>query len=246
MAEGGSQRDTTRFNTFELRMMLLLLVVGELAAIVAAVWTRHNSDLSKIFTTAAVTLLFGSLLGGVVTLLIADFDRRRGQRAARRDFITNLLADLKAVHDQVDRGRMLIQAHKSAKTYGEQMREYIEARVKLRNVERALETDERAVPIQTVSGEVARMEQYLHGLLQEYEANYKDISLAQSIFEAKMKQILQGPQSLSVEALPENEPWNKIERLEHVLNAEEYDRNFRRPLDDASRELRNALAAQLC
>src|SRR5437899_3901184 len=148
MTEGDSRRERTRFVASEVRAMLLLLVFGELAGIGAASWTRHtNPELSKLFATAATTLLFGSLLGGVVTLLITDFDRRRVQRAARLDFIANVLTDLKGVHDQVDRGRTLIKAHQSAKTYGEEMRGFIEARVKLQNVERALRTDERRGPI---------------------------------------------------------------------------------------------------
>jgi hypothetical protein len=220
MVDEGSRVVRTAFSSREKLWMLTLLLVGEAAGIGLA-WFfshRHNDDLSKLFATAATTLLFGALLGGIVTLLIADIDRHRLQRASQVDFVTNVLADLKAVHDQVDRGRMLILARKSAKTYGEQMCELIEAVVKLRNVERALDTDDRAKQIMNVKGQVTSMENYLRGLLGEYEDKYREMSLVQNAFEAKMKQALEGPKlvTCSVNDLPTNEPWQKLWNLEHL------------------------------
>jgi hypothetical protein len=158
MAIDESRRERTRFAGSELRLLLLLLVFGEIIGIGAAVWAHCAApELSQLFATAATTLLFGSLLGGVVTLLIADFDRRRVQRAAQLDFITRVLSDLKDVDDKVDRGRTLIKAHRSAKTYGEEMRAFIEARVILQNVARALWSDERGEAISGVRNQVLRM-----------------------------------------------------------------------------------------
>jgi len=243
-------------------LMLLWFVCGEFVAIGAAAWPRPSApDYSKICATAAATLLFGSLLGGVATLLIADFDRRRVQRAAQLDFIANVLNDLKGVHDQVDRGRMLIKAHRSAKTYGDEMRGFIEARVKLQNVVRALKTDERGGPIQKVRAEVACMEGYLRWLLEEFEKHYKSVSLEQSIFEARLKRALDPPPADdSVDALPPNTPWKTLEGLDRLKdflrplpvaaagsgeNASDYVQSFLKPLDEASRQLRDALAEQL-
>lgn len=258
MTNGESRRERTRFVASEFRVMFFVLVFGELAGIGAAVWTRHAApDLAKLFATAATTLFFGSLLGGVVTLLIADFDRRRVQRAAQLDFIANVLSDLKGVHDQVDRGRTLIKTHRSAKTYGEELRGFIDARVKLQNVVRALRTDERGEPILKVRDDVLSMEKYLRELLEEYEEQYKAISLAQSIFEARLKRALENPPAdYSVDALPPNLPWEKIERLVRLKdfllplsgspeNASAYARSFLGPLDSASEKLRAALGARL-
>jgi hypothetical protein len=98
-------------------MMLGWLGCGEGVGIGGALIAYHcgSSELGKIFATAAITLFFGSMLGGVVTLLIADFDRRRVKRASEIDFINNVLNDLKAVYDRVDRGRTLIKARRSAR-----------------------------------------------------------------------------------------------------------------------------------
>lgn len=242
------------------------LVVGGAVGGVIAAWLSAragNEELSKIFWAAVVTLIFGSLLSGVVTLLFADFDRRRAQRAAQLDFISNVLADLKSVNDRVDRARTLIRARKSAKTYGEEMLNLIDARVVLKNVRRALDTDDRSKVIQSVRDKAASMDDYLRSLLEEYEREYKGISLEQSVFEARLKAAVEkkatpeDPAALenAMRAL-ENTPWRKIESLERMKDflatsshtgteASAFMQEFTAPLNDASRMLRDAIAAQL-
>jgi hypothetical protein len=182
MADASSRLERTRIGATARYTMLWLLVLGVAVGFAAAYYFRgkETQEISKLFAGAAVTLLYASLLGGVVTQLWADFDRRRVQRAAEVDFISNVLADLKGVHDQVDRGRMVIKAHRSAKTYGDEMRGFMNARVKLQNVERALRTDERRMPILTARDEVIRMSDYLRALLEEFEEEYKG-----SVYSAK-------------------------------------------------------------
>jgi hypothetical protein len=183
-----SRSQSTRFRSSQLVAMLLVIAVAVVAGITVSFAARSpHPELSKVFAVGAATLLFGSVLGGVVSLLIADFDRRRLQRAAQLDFISNVLSDLKDVHDRVDRGRTYIRAHGSAKTYGDEMRNFVEARVKLLNVERALKFDERGFPIGKVEAKVHRMAEYLTALIGEFEQNYKDISRQQSLYEARMK-----------------------------------------------------------
>jgi hypothetical protein len=264
MPNGGDSRvGRTTFRASEKRMMLRLLACGEGVGIVGAVIAHWwgGSELWKVFATAAITLFFGSLLGGVVTLLIADFDRRRVQRASEIDFITNVLSDLKAVYDRVDRGRTLIKARRSAKTYGEEMLGFIEARVKLQNVERALRTDERSGPILQVHNDVESMEQYMRALIDEYEEEYKTVSLAQSIYEAQMKHALEAvPRDYIMEGLPRNAPWERLEGLPRLKDfllpltvserligelESQYLQSFLGPLDAASEQLRTALKAQL-
>jgi hypothetical protein len=198
----------------------------------------------------------------VVTLLIADFDRRRVQRAVQLDFISNVLTDLKDVYDCVDRGRILIRAHQSAKTYGEQMREFIAARVKLLNVVRALKFDERGAPIIAIRTNVSAMEQYLRALIDEFEQEYKEISRSQSLYEARMKRVLDGSVSAPDTAveLPQNEPWETIAKLKSVADfmaplrkgdtdtqsaKSDYCCLFLLPLDAASSQLRAALRDEL-
>ena len=249
-----------RFTSIELIGLVVVLVLGVLVGVTVSWATRtSHHELSKIFAGGAATLFFGALLGGVVTLLIAEFDRRRVLRAAQLDFISNVLADLKTVYDHVDRGRTLIQSHQSAKTYGDEMRNFIEARVKLRNVLRALNFDERGTPIiAAIRDRVASMEEYLTTLIDEFEEHYKRISRSQSLYEARMKKILEESAfSSDAEALlPKNRPWEAIAELPQVVDfilplkdstplnpnpKSRYSRCFLEPLDLASQELRKAL-----
>lgn len=249
-------KDRTRFRSSEIRWMFVLLVTGILLGTLAAYWFRENRELSRIFVTGTVTLFFGALLGGVVSMLIADFDRRRVQRAAQLEFISNVLSDLKAVYDRIDRGRTLIAAHQSAKTYGEQMRDFIDARVKLLSIDRALRFDERGSPLGNVREDVEQMEVYLHSLTAEFEEYYKEISRCQSIYEGRMKKVLDNVSVKDEPDLPVNTPWASIEELERMRDflsdpdqtgkdASEYRRVFLDHLDIASGKLRKALESEL-
>jgi hypothetical protein len=86
-----SRSQSTRFRSSQLVAMLLVIAVAVVAGIAVSFAARSSHpELSKVFAVGAATLLFGSVLGGVVSLLIADFDRRRLQRAAQLDFISNV------------------------------------------------------------------------------------------------------------------------------------------------------------
>ena len=202
--------------------------------------------------------MFGAALGGVVSLLVQDLDRRRLQQAAQLEFISNVLSDLKDVYDRVDRGRTLIRANRSAKTYGDQMGNFIEARVKLLNVVRALKSDERGNTIGTVETKVASMARYLKTLIGEFEQEYKDTSRLQSVYEARMKKAVEQAASTADgdPELPKNRPWETIASLPRITDFisppdqsgpssarvdSGYKRDFLDPLDAASSELREAL-----
>lgn len=243
--------------------MLVVVAVAFIFGLVISFATQASyPSISETFATGAVTLLFGSALGGVVALLVQDIDRRRLQRAAQLDFISNVLSDLKDVHDRVDRGRTLIRAHRSAKTYGDEMRNFIEARVKLLNVERAIKFDERGDPIGNVEAKVSSMDEYLKLLIGEFEQKYKEISRMQSLYEARMKKAVELAASATGKKpeLPKNEPWDAIAALPHVSDfigpldgsgtssssiRTNYNCSFLTPLDGASLELRAVLRSEL-
>jgi hypothetical protein len=254
--------DAARFRRGELRMLIGLVSLGVLSgAAGAAVAQRYGQpELFKILAEATATLLFGSLLGGALSLIVTDFDRRRLQRVAQLEFFTNVLRDLQDVYDRVDRGRTLIRAHKSAKTYGEEMKDFIAARVKLLNVKRALEFDERGMSISGIRKYVAEMEAYLSGLIGEFEQEYKDISRSQSLYEARMKSSVEAvarrtaaePSGSVADApalLPANEPWDRIAHLPVVNDFPSaqggYSTQFLDSLDAASQQLRNAITRRI-
>jgi hypothetical protein len=136
-----------------------------------------------------VTLLFGALLGGVIKLLLDDVQRRREQRAEQARFITKMLDDLKSVYDRVERTRILLPAHRSALTYGKEMRDLIDARVQLRNVVRAIDSQTSGLAKDIVADlrrAIEEMEGYLERLTDEFQLRYKQISDKQKIYEARV------------------------------------------------------------
>jgi hypothetical protein len=211
------RKDRTLFRRGEVWLMVGLLIGGVVVGVSCAIIWREHGELSRIFVTGTVTLVAGALLGGIVSLLIADFDRRRLQRAAEIDYISNVLGQLKTVYDCVDKGRTLIAAHQSAKTYGEQMREFIDARVKLLAVDRALRFDERRHQIESVNKNVAAMLSYLSSLTSEFIEHYKDISRSQSIYEAKMKKAV-AQKGVNLSSLPKNTPWRDLRTLPQLTD----------------------------
>ena len=94
-----------------------------------------------------------------------------------------LLADLRLVHDRSESARLLIAAHRSAKTYGEQMRGLIACEVVLLKVKRTLDL----APSERHEKEsrcLADMLGYLRALSDEYRAEYKKVADCQRYDEA--------------------------------------------------------------
>ena len=228
----------------------VLVTVISLTAILAAP-RLDDADLRKALYTGAVTLFFVGLLGGMLKVLLDDIAAVKRKREDAAAFVTNVLADLKAVYDRVARARVLIPAHKSVKTYGDEMRNLIEARVQLRNVTRALER--RAEGIIDDTGEditrlVSQMEKYLETLTCEFRDNYKPLSDKQRAYEERTKVMLKHfaeSEGDLVPTLPDF-VWESIAHLKRLSDfigeAKEYEDCFENPLDDASELLRNELA----
>lgn len=228
----------------------VLVTVMSLTAILAAP-RFDDADLRKALYTGAVTLFFVGLLGGMLKVLLDDIAAVKWKREDAAAFVTNVLADLKAVYDRVARAQVLIPAHKSVKTYGDEMRNLIEARVQLRNVTRALER--RAEGIIDDTGEditrlISQMEKYLETLTCEFRDNYKPLSDKQRGYEERTKVMLKHFAESEGDLVPTlpGFVWDSIAHLERLSDfigeANEYKARFESPLDDASELLRNELA----
>src|SRR5438128_10688595 len=99
---------------------VLLVMIPSLIAIFVAPFVPD--ELRKALYAGAVTLFFAGLLGGMLKVLLDDVAAAKRKREDAATFVINVLADLKSVYDRVARARVLIPAHKSVKTYGEEMR----------------------------------------------------------------------------------------------------------------------------
>lgn len=244
----------------------LIVALGAGGGFVVA--TLSDQKLREILQTASTALIFGALLGGVVKLLLDQVERGRERRDEQLRFITAVLADLKSVYDRVERVRILVEAHRSAKTYGNEMRDLIESAVQLRNVERALDSGTSGLPEQQLGDVhlcIRSMEKYLNALVQEFTTSYKPIADKQRVYEAKFAAEVKAyePRFAAqankataapspVFAIPDNDAWQEIDKLTTLQEFREaysgqrnrgigYQCRFVAALDFASWVLRNEL-----
>ena len=229
---------------------LVVLVSSGVALLVAQ--QQSDMELRKALYGGAVGLVFAGLLGGVVKLLLDESTKATQRREDAANFVRNLLADLKSVYDRVGRARILIAAHQSASTYGSEMRDLIDARVKLRNIARALIGGAAGLSPQasaTLGRDVKRMEQYLERLLEEFSDRYRGISELQSAYEKRVEARNKAFATSSDDEPGEspNLPWRRIVDLPLLRDFLEQKRglyfsDFEAPLDDASAVLRGELS----
>ncbi|WP_214405683.1 hypothetical protein [Pseudonocardia lacus] len=187
-----------------------------------------DGKLSEVMLTASTTLIFVAFIGGVVKLLLDDIQRRRERRNEQSRFVAALLADLKSVYDRVERCRILVAAHRSALTYGNEMRELVDSAVQLRNVVRALDsgTSDISDPwLSRIRMCVKSMEEYLRQLLDEFTTHYKRIADRERICEAALAaRIREEAASLDpAMAIPENSAWLEIVALPKLKEFREVD-----------------------
>ena len=133
--------------------------------------------------------MFGGLLGGLLKILLDDLSAVRRKREDAARFVSNILNDLKSVYDRVERARIVIPAHQSAKTYGDEMRDLIQARVQLKNIIRALSGRAAGITKKTRQGvneAVNEMELYLESLTDEFKDQYKPIPVLQRTYEIQI------------------------------------------------------------
>jgi hypothetical protein len=243
---------------------LLLAVLLAVAAAGLGYWVAagRTGHLQQILQTASTTLLLGTLVGGLLKLLFEDVQRRRERRAEQTRFVTTVLADLKAVYDRVERMRILIPAHQSATTYGDEMRDLIDARVQLRNVIRALDEGSgiRVDRLPDLRRAVGRMEEYLASVTGEFRDRYSTIAQHQRDYNTltdkdRHPQDLAGDAWTELKELPRLREFLEIDGRsdeetrcggdEPAIDVLDYRADFEGPLDLASWVLRAELKCLL-
>lgn len=212
----------------------------------------REAELRKVVYAGAITLLFGGFLGGMLKVLLDEVVAAKRRREDAAGFVTNVLADLKSVYDRVARAKILIPAHKSVKTYGEEMRDLIEACVQLRNVTRALERRAEGLDNTSrteVTRRVKQMEKYLETLTAEFREHYKPLSDKQRGYEARAEVMVKAFADGKTDGEPPELPgfvWRSISTLallsDFIGEGSSYKASFEDPLDDASELLRKELA----
>ena len=212
-----------------------------------------KSELHKQLMSASLALLFGACFGGIVKMLLEQAVAEKRQRDDAAVSVANVLGDLKKVYDYVERARLLIPAHQSAKTYGDEMRDDVTTGVvQLRNVMRALQGRVAGVPVglqQRVRPQVEAMKDHLIELTDEFRAEYKPLSDLQRLHEARAGSMAEAFGKDRSDAASVQMPgfvWAAVQRLsrlaEFTQGGPEHLTKFIQPLDTASEELRRAHA----
>ncbi len=201
-------------------LVVLAFVLG--MGLWAGVYRHADSDeaekLLLSLGNAGLTLAVGGVLGGILKLIFDRLAQHQADHDATQVFYRNILDDVKAIHDEVERSRLLIEAHQSAKTYGEQMRKVPEALIRLRNIERALKPGFPKLA-QELKEPVRGLSVFLTALLDEYRTEYIGISRQQSQDEATNRhlrsQVAQNKITADQVTLS-TEAWAEIEKLSRL------------------------------
>ncbi|TDE14419.1 hypothetical protein [Dyadobacter psychrotolerans] len=225
---------------------------GVWLAIIIFTWGngQPNQELLIDLGKSALSFMFATLIAGVVQGIIKDRDDKKQKQKEELTFYQNVLSDFKRVYDKVEKARLLIEAHRTAKTYNEQMQELIGGVVILHNIKRALNLKFPKLGEQ-LRPSIAAMNNFTKELLAEYRDNYKFISVLQEIDEEGKKALIASQASglnpqIKREDIPQS-AWNKIEVLEklHILRDDasfkDYEAKFLVHLNEASAVLRTRI-----
>jgi hypothetical protein len=222
---------------------ILLLLISNRADI--------DQETRKILLTASMALIGTSLLGGLVKLVLDDVDRGRQQRGEQVQFLLTVLSDLKSVYDRAERSKVLIAAHQSAKTFGDEMRGLIDARTKLLSVSRSVKANQLIGESERneLDKHVTSMASYLTRLINEFRDHYISLSQMQRRYESAMDEYVKAAAVDPLKAVePKYDVWDKIIELQtqkDFLQKDEkntsYYAQFLQPLDEASKVISNEL-----
>lgn len=239
---GRSERRPRRVSRANLTLAkaIAIPVIISSIGLLYALHPDAKPELQKQLISASLALLFGACFGGIVKMLLDQAVAEKRQRDDAAAFVANVLADLKKVYDHVERARLLIPAHQSAKTYGDEMREDVTTGVvQLRNVIRALQGRVAGVPVglqENVRPQVETMKDYLIELTDEFRAEYRSLADLQRFHDQKAdklaKAFAEGSSDMPQQQMPAF-VWTAVERLRGWPSSCEVGRGMRR--DSSSR-----------
>lgn len=205
--------------------------------------------------SAAVTIFATGFLGGILKVILDVINVEREGRSDRFRFLQNTLDDVKAIEDRLQRTRVVILAHRSVKTYGDEMRDIIDARVKVKNIERAYRLTALDFPgpfrgkIQASAKEIIDA---CNALIEEFQEKYKPLADCQRVHEALLDQALKNTsdvkEGIAKAEERDSEIWKRLKELPTLQeflppNSQSYEERFGRHVDDLTRMLRDAMQA---
>ena len=242
--------------------LLILIVCALLAVGIALAWLVLDledaagrvlflRELEKGLIQLALVVIIGGIVGFLFNRyqagqerLAKERERQRESHSAMVEFQTDKIRRLVEVSNKLRLAPALIEAHRSAKTYREQMLAAIDARLDLHRIVHEIGIfgpvrSNSAFPAwEKIRSNIGSMQDYLEDLEKEFRANYKRLSERQ--VEAEKKRELQA------------EVWNEIcalEMIKDLLGLEqprreetEFYKRFVFPYSDALQQMQKDLA----
>jgi hypothetical protein len=160
-----------------------LFLVGIAAAVVARVPSVDAENFWSEVPRALLTLATGVIVAGGVASLLAAHNRAVDQRRSDHDLRLELVTELRETHNAVKTAALLITAHQSVRTYGQQVQNLIAARVQLLDVDWAARSRPRLCgddeTVELMSAFLRKASDYLEAVVEEYGAQYGRVAAIQ-------------------------------------------------------------------
>ncbi len=191
----------------------LLITLLLLAAIflTASLFLYNIEEQGKWVPEVAKSLMnlsFTVIFGGIVKLIFDKYQDDKKGNERIEDLKSSMINQLRKVFDQVDGARLLIEAHKSAKTYSERIQQdIIPSVVTLFDIKRSLFNSDYSLGARChdeLRLSIHYMIAYLKALANEYRDNYPAISNKQYQFERLKEKASQKFLTLLTERYPDN------------------------------------------
>jgi hypothetical protein len=177
-------RQPYRLLTLGLALCAAVALVGALILLNRS----HTADVDAEVGKWLLTLAAALVLTGALSMVVKQIDQRRSERQAWHD----ILNDLVAANQKLALARVRLQAHRSARTYQDQLAEVMAARVEMRRIG-AIDIVNRDP---SLTGWITAMKEYLDALGHEFAAGYLHAARQQRLDEVwldeKMKAANQG------------------------------------------------------
>lgn len=105
----------------------------------------------------------------------AQLQRERDREESFNEFRRQAINRLVEGTNVVRRAPLFIESHRSKKTYGEQLRAILDAKLDFSLLVHELESFPKALPFEKISPEIRKMEEYLNCLITEWKEKYSEI-----------------------------------------------------------------------
>jgi hypothetical protein len=175
-------------------LITLFMIGGGIFIAAYLLYTKdENAKWQPEFAKALAGLGMSAIIGGFIKLAFDENQKRSLKEKSRNEFSEELLNRLRKIFDAVDGARLLIVAHKSAKTYGDTMREnIIPSIVQLYDIKRSLKDSKGMM----AGDKILRLRIYCHYMIaymqamaDEFKIEYPDISNTQLLEGELQKQV---------------------------------------------------------